>query len=934
MPTLEPKQLDKSVKQYAQRDPELYQELQQKMTTPVEMVTEAAPGMAAMADSFATAGEPPEAPLTTEVGEVTAHGRRMAETIVRPNARPVLIIRNNRATTEFLGPDSQVWAGRIQTAQAILDRVIPAVGRVEVSNNSDYSWVGTGWLVADDIIVTNRHVAREFGRRGNNGFSFRTGTNGGPMGPRVDFLEEAQRLASLEYSVNSILWIAATDEPDVAFLRVRRRASDRPLAHPVPLADEVAVDDLIAAIGYPARDPRVPDQDLVRRIFGDVYEKKRLAPGQVIEVGQDELEHDCSTLGGNSGSLLVSLKTGQAVGLHFSGLFLEANFAVPATKVGELLRKVQQGELPGATTIRGDTAGTPVTTTTSTASGPGTYTLQFQIPVEITVKVGGAVFPAGALPATGGVPVPSGDDFEKALASAREALAGDPDVIEVRLGYRFKRGWITDERVVVVEVRKKLPVADLRESGKPLIPPQILGVGVDVRTAALLDQLEHLGLDSSLLEAPPRPGQYREPPNLSLDLVKEPMKARFHVSPDSGFPNLKAFLSRVKRHLTATMFEWEPNHISAAIVDAMAPAHNSLRMVTQRKGTEEAVDDMMSRIGEQKFKHAWASVGAGKLIPSAYHIKVASRDGEEFWLSSGNWKDSNQADIDPAGENSTKITPLRQHNREWHVIIKHPGLAKLFQKYIEFDFREAERVPIDEAVEVALPDLFIPEAAFAEALEAVTAEYFDPLDINRELEIQPLLTPDRDSHGQRLFMSHAIKMMKKATEKLYIENQSFNFLDDNNDAFENFFSVVRDKQNAIPDVRIIFRDGREFGNTAANITRQQKLLERLKDFGLDTDAIRVQRKCHTKGIIVDSKEVMLGSHNLTNEGSLFNRDASLLVRDPEVAAYFEQVFLFDWEHLAQQETDELVGGVRIAQPGEETPPGFRRVSLTEVLGES
>jgi phosphatidylserine/phosphatidylglycerophosphate/cardiolipin synthase-like enzyme len=96
----------------------------------------------------------------------------------------------------------------------------------------------------------------------------------------------------------------------------------------------------------------------------------------------------------------------------------------------------------------------------------------------------------------------------------------------------------------------------------------------------------------------------------------------------------------------------------------------------------------------------------------------------------------------------------------------------------------------------------------------------------------------------------------------------------------------------------------------------------------------VQRKCHTKGIIVDSKEVMLGSHNLTNEGSLFNRDASLLVRDPEVAAYFEQVFLFDWEHLAQQETDELVGGVRIAQPGEETPPGFRRVSLAEVMGES
>jgi phosphatidylserine/phosphatidylglycerophosphate/cardiolipin synthase-like enzyme len=355
-------------------------------------------------------------------------------------------------------------------------------------------------------------------------------------------------------------------------------------------------------------------------------------------------------------------------------------------------------------------------------------------------------------------------------------------------------------------------------------------------------------------------------------------------------------------------------------------------MVTQKQGTEGAVEDMQNRIGG-KFNHVFASVGAGKLIPSAYHIKVASRDGEEFWLSSGNWKDSNQADIDPAGEHSTRITPLRQHNREWHAIIANAKLAKLFQSYIEFDFEEANRVPLEEGVEIALPELFVPEEAFMEGLEgAVTAQFFPPLVLDRELEIQPLLTPDRDSRNNRLFMEHATRMIKKGTRKIYVENQSFNLLDDNNDEFEGFFGVLKDKQQAGLDVRIIFRDGREFG--ASNGPKQQKLLERIKDFGLDTDLIRVQRKCHTKGIIVDSNEVMLGSHNLTNEGSLFNRDASLLMRDPEVAAYFEKIFLFDWETLATQEADELVGGVRIARPGEETPVGFRRVSVAELLGDS
>ena len=44
------------------------------------------------------------------------------------------------------------------------------------------------------------------------------------------------------------------------------------------------------------------------------------------------MRHDCSTLGGNSGSVVLSLETGEAVGLHFAGRFLEANFAVPSTR--------------------------------------------------------------------------------------------------------------------------------------------------------------------------------------------------------------------------------------------------------------------------------------------------------------------------------------------------------------------------------------------------------------------------------------------------------------------------------------------------------------------------------------------------------------------------------------------------------------------------
>ena len=979
-----------AVDQFEKRDPELHRELRRKATEPPDdeavfpvarkaaeileelepkpepdeapRVRRAAPrAPAAAAGARAGAGGiagrdealpvPAPPPPEEEDEAVTAYERRVAETIVRPSARPVLVIRNNRVTTEFLGPDSETWAARITSARAVLDVVIPAIGRVEVKNNADYTWVGTGWLVAADIIVTNRHVAREFGRGTPTGFVFRTGINGTPQSAHLDFLEEFDHSASLEFAIESILWIATPTEPDVAFLRVKRPAGRRGLAAPIPLAEAPRPDDFVVTIGYPARDPRVPDQRLVQRIFGDVYEKKRLAPGQIKDVGPDELQHDCSTLGGNSGSPVINLQTGEAVGLHFSGLFLESNFAVPAPKVRELLGKVQRGELrPAAIDVRPPSVALTAPAAAAAAKvsdisisiasdGTVTFSLQSQVPVtNVSVSLRG-LSTYGSVPVTV-TPTSAPGSIEPAVNAAREALAGRPEVLEVRAGYRFKRGWITDERVVVVEVRRKLTPTELKDSGVAEIPPRFLGVGVDVRTAALREQLEHLGVSLEALEAPPKPGAYREPPDLSLDPVEEPMRAIFHISPDSGFPNLRGFLERVRRRLTATMYEWEADHISDAIEAAIAPGTRKLKMVTQVTGTREAVDEMKSRLGADKFQHVWASVGAGKLITSAYHIKVASRDGEEFWLSSGNWKDSNQPNIDPAGANSTLIGPLRQRNRDWHAIIENGKLAKLFQKYIEWDFKEAQRVPVEEGLEVPMPELFVPVAALAEGLERrIPVEYLDPLVVERVLHVRPLLTPDRDARGRRMFLENATRLVERATRTIFLQNQSFNLLDENIDEFEQIFGALRDRQRAGLDVRIIFRDAREF--SAANGVSQQRLLERLKDFGFDTDRIRVQMRLHTKAIIVDppdtdhpdSGEVLFGSHNLTNAGALFNRDASLLIRDAEVTAYFAKAFLFDWEVLATQEADELVGGVRIARPGEDTPVGYRRVSLSEFLGE-
>jgi endonuclease G len=71
---------------------------------------------------------------------------------------------------------------------------------------------------------------------------------------------------------------------------------------------------------------------------------KRFAPGFVMQAldGEKALSHDCTSLGGNSGSPLISLEDGKVVGLHYAGLYGVANSAVG---VGTL-RKLVAGDRP------------------------------------------------------------------------------------------------------------------------------------------------------------------------------------------------------------------------------------------------------------------------------------------------------------------------------------------------------------------------------------------------------------------------------------------------------------------------------------------------------------------------------------------------------------------------------------------------------------
>ena len=88
-------------------------------------------------------------------------------------------------------------------------------------------------------------------------------------------------------------------------------------------------DHQVYAVGYPAWDGRRNDPQEMMRIFANVFNVKRLLPGEITQyLPQGVFMHDCSTLGGNSGSCVVDLETHRVLGLHFGGRYLEGNYAV------------------------------------------------------------------------------------------------------------------------------------------------------------------------------------------------------------------------------------------------------------------------------------------------------------------------------------------------------------------------------------------------------------------------------------------------------------------------------------------------------------------------------------------------------------------------------------------------------------------------------
>jgi hypothetical protein len=260
--------------------------------------------------------------------ELTESERAGLEAIVQVTGRPALRYPGGKVETPDELGENDRWRVLIVTARNKMNSTAASVGRVSRSAPSgDDQLLGTAWRLGDEMVVTNRHVA-----------AYLVVSATAPVASwrleprrksRVDFSPDANSLS--KFAVRDLVYCAPEEEIDLAILRLDCSAA----LPPPPLPLDWSPDSLgyeihretgqppqfkgaeIYVVGHPYKKN---GSNAIAQVFDNADGAKRCSPGFVTAVGRLEFEHDCSTLGGNSGSCVFSTSNHAVVGLHFAGL--------------------------------------------------------------------------------------------------------------------------------------------------------------------------------------------------------------------------------------------------------------------------------------------------------------------------------------------------------------------------------------------------------------------------------------------------------------------------------------------------------------------------------------------------------------------------------------------------------------------------------------
>ncbi|HEC81229.1 MAG TPA: hypothetical protein ENI42_02220 [Thermoplasmatales archaeon] len=358
------------------------------------------------------------------------------------------------------------------------------------------------------------------------------------------------------------------------------------------------------------------------------------------------------------------------------------------------------------------------------------------------------------------------------------------------------------------------------------------------------------------------------------------------VSPDCGFDVLSNELKKTNETLFLNVYEIS-NPVLGKTLEKLL--HKGVVVKILVEGNPVGGMTVEEKRLLQNLEKQGAKVYVMTLSEEGYrrygfnHAKYAVIDNETLVIGSGNW------------DNMGFPTNGFSGNREWEIVVKNKTLVEYFTKvfFEDCDPHRSDILSFDDFCEKPLPCNIQQDTSFVSY-----EKHFKPLYITANATIIPVLSPD----SSREIL---INLINSARKTIYIE-QLYIHLSWGNKINPLIPPLVNASRRGV-DVRVILNCNPEYDNTDNLETK-----EYLEYYGVNVCLLSPSQlnffNIHTKGVIVDNESVLVSSINWNEQSIDKNREAGVVIVNPDLAEYYAKVFFYDWySNVQRNKEDDLQG---------------------------
>ena len=342
------------------------------------------------------------------------------------------------------------------------------------------------------------------------------------------------------------------------------------------------------------------------------------------------------------------------------------------------------------------------------------------------------------------------------------------------------------------------------------------------------------------------------------------------VSPDCAYPVFEEAVNSAEESILLNVYEFTSMKMADSLISA---AKRGVRVTVLLEGgpvggipPEEL--SVIGRLSESGIRVLQMTTTEDAHAPYRFdHAKYMVIDNSRVFITSENFKENGFP------------SPGISGNRGWGVYLEDESLASYFREVFEFDCFGAW---IEE-----------PEGAMGAGDIPSSEDYqveFRPIGITNA-HVVPVISPDT-SHLVLEMLEGA--QLSIAIEEAYITNES-------GDRLNPFLAAAINASRKGASVRVLLDsywyntedecDNDEMVSLINSIAASEGIPLEARCADLEANNLE---KIHNKGVIVDNRHVLVSSINWNFNSPNFNREAGVIITDPDTAQYFLSSFNDDW----------------------------------------